>query len=316
MFHLVNSNNKMTNQWTTDYCQIVYSTCHRLIGHPFYRYRLQCQLSRGVPHFSISAPFQVVNQIYKYTANESWQFSNFRGSLTRSMFWLLTSLGDVTVKKLLLSHLFQNPRANHRLYSLFSTYTVPVVTVMSAPLFRATLAYIVEIESIRLHFTELLEQVTKEPLSYSSYSPRILLPLFGWKLAHNMVYSLLNKKMPLLEIGASRSEAAMALNYFLRYLFISALADIITYPLETILVRACLHGVDLVINDVTKGTPIGLDSFASNSSSVFGSLLSSEGYFSLYKGITSLALEYLVACGLTFVIIHVYSKYSSEEQVK
>ena len=302
----------MTNQWTTDYSQVLFSACHRLIGHPFYRYRLQCQLSRGTPHFSISAPFQVVNQIYKYTANESWQFSIFRGSITRGIFWLLANMGDVIVKKLLLAHLLQNRRANHRLYSLFSGYTVPVVTAVSAPFFRATLAHIVEIESIRLHWMELFEQVSKEPLSYSSYSPRILVPLFGWKLAHNIIYSLLNKKMPLLEIGTSRSEVAIALNYFLRHLFISALADLITYPLETILVRACLQGVDLVINDVTTGTPIGLNSFASNSSSVFDSLLSSEGYFSLYKGISSLALEYLVVCGLTFIVIHVYSRYSSE----
>ena len=302
----------MTNQWATDYYQIVYSTCHRLIGHPFYRYRLQCQLSRGVPQFSISAPFQVVNQIYKYTANESWQFSNFRGSITRSIFWLMTNVGDVMVKKLLLN-LLQNPRKNHRLYSLLSAYTVPIVTVVSAPLFRATLAHIVEIESIRLHFMEILEQVSKEPLSYSSYSPRILVPLFGWKLAHNVLYSFLNKKLPLLEMGTNRSDTAMALNYFLRHLFISAIADVITYPLETILVRACLHGVDLVINDVTKGTPVGLDYFASSSSSVFDSLLSNEGYLSLYKGITSLALEYLVVCGLTCVVIHLYSKYCSEE---
>ncbi|KAI6651675.1 hypothetical protein LOD99_4923 [Oopsacas minuta] len=304
----------MTNQWTTDYHQVVYNTCQRVIGHPFYRYRLQCQLSRGTNQLSIAAPFQVINHIYKYTVNESWQFSNFRGCITRGIFLTLSGFSDVMVKKLLVSKLLQNWRVNHKVYSLFSNYTIPIVTMISAPLFRTTLAHVVEIDSIRMHFMDLLEQVSKEPLSYSSYSPRILLPLFGWKLIHNIIYSTLNKNIPSLAIGNDRSEVVTTLNYFLRHLIISAISDIATYPLETILVRSCLQGIDLVINDVTKGTPIGLESFVSHSSlNILSSLLSKEGYFGLYKGVTTLAIEYAVVCGLTLLVIHLYSKYSPDE---
>ena len=303
----------MTNQWTTDYYQIGYSTCQRLIGHPFYRYRLQCQLSRSRAQLSIAAPFQVMHQIYKYSVNESWQYSTFRGVVTRSMFWALTGIGDVMLKKLFVSKLLQDWKANKKLYTLFSNYTIPSVTLVCSPVFRASLAHIVEIESIRLHFMELLEQVSKEPLSYSSYSPRILLPLFGWKLFHNVIYSLLNKKLPAFEFGNCKSEITTGLNYFLRHLFISAIADFITYPLETLLVRASLHGIDLVINDVTMSKPIGLELFATASANILNSLLAKEGHLSLYKGVTSLILEYIVICGLTFFIISMLSKYGMEQ---
>ena len=304
----------MTNQWTTDYFQVTYGICQRVIGHPFYRYRLQCQLSRDNYQLSIAAPFQVINQLYKYTINEPWQFSTFRGCFYRNLFWAISSGCDVMVKKLLVSKFLQNWRVNRRLYTLFSNYTVPIVTVASAPLFRTTLAHVAEIGAIRMHFMDLLEQVRKEPLSYSSYSPRILIPLVGWKLAHNVIYSILNKYLPSLEIGNYRSDIVTILNYFLRHLMISGIADFVTYPLETFLVRSCLQGIDLVINDVSKGTTIGLESFVSGSSNVFTSLVSKEGYLGLYKGVCCLVLEYTLLCGLTLLLIHLCSKYGTDNE--
>jgi len=73
------------------------------------------------------------------------------------------------------------------------------------------------------------------------------------------------------------------------------ITDVITYPLETVVLRIHLQGTRTIIDDTDKG--IGVVPLCTNydgMSDCFDSIIRAEGVGGLYKGFGALLVQYVV----------------------
>ncbi|XP_065911508.1 mitochondrial outer membrane protein SLC25A46-like isoform X1 [Dysidea avara] len=291
--------------------------------YPLLALRRQCQISTHyTPSFGLFTPLGNVGLLYHVAYNQGWQ-SLWKGAWHNSVYAAAQLFSNAAIINFFEGH--NRPRRSRSgLVQVITTY-IPVQcisTIVLAPLYSICLLEMVQNTQQKIYTGGLSgawELFMQRPMLSSSEDKvsmiSVLVPMVALSVAQELLQPVIQHSVKYVQsrwlTTTTSNEKDLVTTVTTRlwiWYWSSLITDLITYPIETVIAQMLSQGLPMLVDNVNDGNEvIYLSTNCVGLTDYFKSVWSTHGLSGLYRGLSSLLLQYGLQTLLLYVTSHVAS---------